>query len=122
MSLLDWISKNTYETKPDAAEPELRPRTYRKPMNEVLAAVQAAVAAIPRWKVVETDAQGGKVHATRTTGLWRFTDDIYVTVISGADGTLTLNVHSKSRVGKGDFGQNRRNILELMKQLDARVK
>ena len=74
MSLLDWISKNTYETKPDAPESELRPRTYRKPMNEVLAAVQAAVGAIPRWKVVEADPQNGKIHATRTTGLWHFTD------------------------------------------------
>ena len=122
MSLLDWISKNTYATRTDSPEPELRPRSYRKPMSEVLAAAQSAVGAIPRWKVEEVSEKDSKIHATRTTGLFRFVDDIYIDVAAGADGRLELNVHSKSRVGKGDFGQNRRNILELMKQLDARVK
>ena len=121
MSILDWISKNTYATSIDAAEPELRPRVYRKPAPEVLAAVQAAIGAIPRWAVVGINEKDGQIHATRTTGLFRFVDDISISVLA-ANGNVTVNVYSKSRIGKGDFGQNRRNILEFMKQLDARIK
>jgi uncharacterized protein (DUF1499 family) len=123
--LIDWFTENTYATRADDAEPALRPRSYRKPVPEILAAVRAAVGALPGWALVEAregeaDAQ---LHATRTTRLWRFVDDIQVEVARGPgpDGSATLNVHSKSRVGAADFGQNRRNILELMNQLDTRI-
>jgi uncharacterized protein (DUF1499 family) len=122
---IDWFTKNTYATRTDAAEPLLRPRNYCKSITEVLAAVQAAVRAIPGWTVVETreTERDGKLHATRTTRLWRFVDDINVELSRdpGPNAVATLNVHSKSRVGAADFGQNRRNILELVKQLDARI-
>ena len=125
MRFIDWFTKNTYATRIDAAEPLLRSRNYCKSIAEILAAVQAAVGAMPGWTVVETreTERDGKLHATRKTRVWRFVDDVHVELSRGAgpNAVATLNVHSKSRVGEGDFGQNRRNILELVKQLDARI-
>jgi uncharacterized protein (DUF1499 family) len=39
-------------------------------------------------------------------------DDLYIGFDSTAEGSVVL-VRSASRVGKGDLGQNRRNIQEL---------
>ncbi|SMP50894.1 Protein of unknown function [Neorhodopirellula lusitana] len=64
-----------------------------------------------------------RLHLTRTTPLFRFVDDIWVDVLplddsdsrSDSDsGTQVLvNARSQSRVGKGDLGQNPRNLKAL---------
>jgi uncharacterized protein (DUF1499 family) len=41
-----------------------------------------------------------------------FVDDVVITVESAGPGSI-CHAASKSRVGIGDLGQNRRNILEL---------
>lgn len=50
-----------------------------------------------------------------------FTDDLTVTLSSNNKET-TVNVRSASRVGKGDFGENRRHIIQLLTALDQRLK
>ncbi|MEM1305216.1 MAG: DUF1499 domain-containing protein [Planctomycetota bacterium] len=61
-------------------------------------------------------------HLVRTTGLMRYRDDVWVVAEptgKEADDTIRwrLHVHSQSRVGKGDLGQNPRNIRELLDAL-----
>jgi uncharacterized protein (DUF1499 family) len=48
--------------------------------------------------------------------MWRFVDDIFVRLEPFAGGT---RVHARSRagLGVGDLGQNRRNLLELLRAL-----
>jgi uncharacterized protein (DUF1499 family) len=65
---------------------------------------------MPRWKVA--DSTGAVLWITRTTRLFRFVDDLYLLVEPRGDQSAIL-VRSASRVGKGDLGQNRRNIAEL---------
>jgi uncharacterized protein (DUF1499 family) len=55
----------------------------------------------------------GILHATRRSRFWRFTDDVTIRLEAISTGTR-LHAHSQSRVGVGDFGQNRRNLLELL--------
>jgi uncharacterized protein (DUF1499 family) len=74
--------------------------------------VEAAVASLPRWRVEKTDAAAGIVTATRRTRLFRFTDDVAIRLEPIPTGTR-IHVRSKSRLGKYDFGQNRRNVIEL---------
>jgi uncharacterized protein (DUF1499 family) len=57
------------------------------------------------------------MHLTRTTRLLRFVDDVHLTFEPGPGGTTRVHAQSQSRVGVGDFGQNRRNILELWQDL-----
>ncbi|QDT70252.1 hypothetical protein MalM25_31980 [Planctomycetes bacterium MalM25] len=56
-------------------------------------------------------------HFVRTTGLMRYQDDIWLLVTDQGDGTLRFDAESRSRVGKGDLGQNPRNLAELERLL-----
>ena len=57
------------------------------------------------------------MHTTRLLG---FEDDVTVTVEAHGAGSL-VNMRSRSRVGRGDFGQNARNIRELQSALESRL-
>ncbi|QDU98674.1 DUF1499 domain-containing protein [Lignipirellula cremea] len=83
------------------------------------AMVRSAVDELPRWSLVEEDTtdQASRLHFTRTTALFRFVDDIRVTITPTATGSQ-LTARSQSRVGKGDLGQNPRNLQELLTALD----
>jgi uncharacterized protein (DUF1499 family) len=84
-----------------------------------VARVEEAIRSLPRWQVVHSDAQAGTVIAIRRTRLFRFTDDITVR-LEPAEGMTRVGARSQSRVGLTDFGQNRRNLLELLDTLRAR--
>ncbi len=121
MSWKDWLTKNIYVTTPGNADPFFRPRKYAKTKEEVAGAAQEVIAVLPRWRVVEYRENQGRLHATHTTGLMRFVDDVNLYIVQGLDGTTKLEIVSQSRVGKGDFGQNKRNIKELLSALDAKL-
>ena len=62
-----------------------------------------------------------KLHLIRQTRLFRFTDDIHLHLRPDDDagGGTIVTGHSQSRIGKGDLGQNRRNLLHLRKIIRA---
>lgn len=119
MGFKDWLTKNIYVTAPDNPEAFFRPRKYARPKEEVAGAAQELLGSLTRWKVVEYRENQGRIHATHTTRLLRFVDDVNIYVVQGLDGTTKLEVVSQSRVGKGDFGQNKRNIREFLARLDS---
>ena len=47
-----------------------------------------------------------------------FTDDLTVHIDTDDKGKTRVNVESKSRVGRGDFGENRRHIAQFLRALD----
>lgn len=119
----DWsrdLTTNTAATAEDHPLPALRPLVVDDPPSELANRVEAAAAALPRWKVISRsgDDNGIQIHLTRTTPLWRFVDDIRVT-IKPENGRTVLRATSQSRVGKGDLGQNPRNLRELLDKLRA---
>jgi uncharacterized protein (DUF1499 family) len=117
MSLLHWLTRNWADTDdPPTGHADVRPLDLPLPPADALARVERAVASLPRWHVEGVDAAAGTLRATRRTRLWRFTDDVTVHLEPTPGGTR-LHARSKSRVGKGDFGQNRRNLLELFAAL-----
>ena len=108
------MGRNWHDTDEPGADPG--PLDMPLPPAEALARVEAAVRGLPRWRVEAADAAAGTVAATRWTRLFRFTDDVTVRLEQVASGTR-VHVRSRSRVGKSDFGQNRRNVLELFAAL-----
>jgi uncharacterized protein (DUF1499 family) len=115
MGLLAWLTRNWADTD-EPGDPKLAPVELPLPPAEALARVEAAIATLPRWRVETVDQGAGMLRATRRTRLWRFTDDVTVRLEATAGGTR-LHARSQSRLGKGDFGQNRRNLLELLRAL-----
>ena len=110
MRLLRWLTRNWADTD-EGDDPALAPPELSLPPDAALHRLRSVVERLPRWRVEATDAQAGTLHAVRTTRLG-FRDDIHLRLEALAGGTR-VHARSASRVGKGDFGQNRRNLLEL---------
>jgi uncharacterized protein (DUF1499 family) len=105
---------NFAATSPAADDPRLRPRVLSLDPPAAVDRVAAAIAGLRRWRVV--GHRDGVVQATRTTRLFRFVDDISILLEPAAGGTA-VSARSASRVGRGDLGQNRRNLAELWQAL-----
>ena len=97
-------------TEVAATDSSLRPHHFPAPPALMRDRVLSIVRSLPRWQV--RDTSGAVLWVTRTTRLFRFVDDLYILIDTSDSGSLVL-VRSASRVGKGDLGQNRRNIIEL---------
>jgi uncharacterized protein (DUF1499 family) len=108
-----WL-RNWHDTDEPGADPG--PFDLPLPPDEAMRRVETAIRSLPRWRVEILDYSLGKITATRRTRLFHFTDDVAIRVEPTAAGTR-VHVRSKSRVGKSDFGQNRRNVLELLARL-----
>jgi uncharacterized protein (DUF1499 family) len=115
MAIRDWFTRNWASTD-EGADPTLRALDLPLALPEALAHLKAVIGRLPRWQVETADPATGQLRATRKTRLWRFVDDITVRLEATATG-CRVHVESRSRVGKGDFGQNRRNLLQLVNAL-----
>lgn len=117
----DWsrdLATNVAATSDQARDPRLR--TLDSPLSplELADAVAQAAGELPRWELVERTEEDRQVrlHFIRTTGVLRFKDDIRVRIEPAGAGSR-LSAESRSRIGKGDLGQNPRNLRELLDKL-----
>lgn len=121
----DWrrdFTQNRAATSNEAADPALRPLEARLPPVEVARLVEQAVADLPRWSEVSRRETGGsyEIQFARRTRWLGFVDDITVRIESIGGGSR-VHAESQSRVGRGDLGQNPRNLKELLKGLEDRL-
>lgn len=65
---------------------------------------------IPTWKVTYSDQSKNTLEAVATSKLFHFQDDVIVQIRPSPDGESLIEMRSKSRDGKGDFGVNARRI------------
>ncbi|MGH3086105.1 MAG: DUF1499 domain-containing protein [Rubrobacteraceae bacterium] len=90
-------------------------RPYETSADDLASAVRRAIGSLKRWRV-EGEA-GGKSMAVRSTRLFGFEDDVTIK-ISGFGKKSEAVFESKSRAGHYDFGQNRRNLKELLEAIE----
>lgn len=112
----DW-TENTASLDADADHPDLRPIHLSETPEQATDRIRRWAASDTAWDVVAVEPQQGqsaRIRLTRTTRVFRFTDDIQVTIESDPEsGGVILYATSQSRIGKGDLGQNPRNLIEL---------
>ncbi|MGB7406558.1 MAG: DUF1499 domain-containing protein [Pacificimonas sp.] len=70
------------------------------------------------WRIVETARGQGAIEAVATTKLLRFKDDIAIRLRPEGGGTR-IDVRSKSRVGRDDFGANAKRIKAFLERVSA---
>ena len=119
----DWsrdLTTNHAETRQSAANPLLQPLTLPGDRTQATTQVTDAIVQLNNWSIESITTEGKRtiIHATRTTPLFKFTDDIRV-YLNDVDDGVQITATSQSRVGKGDLGQNPRNIAELMAKVRA---
>jgi uncharacterized protein (DUF1499 family) len=115
MGLLRWFTKNWANTH-EPTHPDLYPITLPLSPSGAAEVVKQAVGTLSHWRV-ESESPN-ELHLTRRTRRIGFVDDVVVTVKPAGPGAI-VHAASKSRVGVGDLGQNRRNILELWAAIRA---
>jgi len=113
MGLLRWFTKNWANTT-EPTHPDLQPLDLAMSIAETVARVKQ-IATGP-WNVESSDDVAGTIHLTHRTGVFRFVDDIRLSLKEHAGGTR-IHAESRSRIGKGDLGQNRRNIREIFTKM-----
>ena len=116
---LAWPRIHEVETGRTPEYPDLRPRSYAAGVDTVASAVKAAVGVLPRWRVVgaATGARGADVQAEHAIPLAGLKED--VTVRLRRQGAHTeVSVLSRSAWFRWDFGQNARNVRQLLAALD----
>ena len=113
----DWTT-NHAELEASAKRPELQPQKFDATLESVVDAIDRWAASDSAWQVVSTeeDSRNRVLKLTRTTRVFRFVDDITVRLSVEDDSrVVTLHAESQSRVGKGDLGQNPRNLIALVR-------
>jgi hypothetical protein len=118
---------NRAETTPDHEDEALRSRFYDVSLPNAISAVQQALRAQKTygrgWKITgydSTTSQSQRIHAEVPVII--FVDDFAVTLKRQSDGGTRVDCLSASRVGKGDFGENRRHIIQFLDALDEALK
>ncbi len=115
MGLLRWFTENRANTT-EPTHADLAPLRLPGTMAQIEARVRGACGRLRGWAV--ESAEPGAMHLVRRTRVLGFADDIRLTLVTDGAG-VRIDAESRSRVGKGDLGQNRRNILELFAALKA---
>lgn len=91
------------------AEHRIEPFPYRGGRANSAAALETALAQLPRTRIESRD--GDYWHATQTSALFRFIDDLEFRFDDAAG---LIHVRSASRVGYSDLGANRKRV-ELLR-------
>ena len=114
----DWkrdLSINYASLESESSDPRMHPPVISGSTAEVADRIVTWAEQTSLWSVEsqEVGDQEAKIHLTRTTRLFRWVDDIHVQLTTTDQG-IRVDAESKSRVGKGDLGQNPRNLRELV--------
>jgi len=121
-AFLAWPRLNMVETGRTPEYPDLQPREYAAGEQRVTEALKAAAGRLSRFAFVGAGRGpgGSEVHYVASTPVLRFKDDVNVRI--RREGAKTkVTVRSKSRMGTMDFGQNARNVRELLAALDREM-
>ena len=122
-SLVTWPLINDVETGKTPEYPDLQPRSYPEGEEAVLKAARAVLDRVDGFDFVAAGSGpgGSEIQAVHTTKVFHFKDDVTIR-IKRQGGATRVSVRSKSRVGKGDLGQNARTIRQFLAELDAQLK
>lgn len=119
---LAWPRIHQVETGRTPEYPELQPRTYAAGEDKVGAAVKAAIGGMPRWRVVgaASGPKGTDVQAEHVLPLVGLKEEVTVQV-RRQGGRSEVRVLSRSPSLPWDFGQNARNVRQLLAEVDRQL-
>ena len=114
-----WPTINDVETGKTPEYADLLPQRFSQPYERVFAAALTTAQSLD-WEVTAQDREQGEIRAVATTRVFRFKDDVTLTISREGDGAV-VNVRSHSRIGKGDLGTNARRIRRFQAELTKRL-
>jgi hypothetical protein len=113
------LTRNVAFTDPSAEDEMLRGRTYPIPFDDVWKASLGLVGGgLRRWELREADDQEGVIRGTARGLVDRLTSAITVRITLDYNAQTRVDALSAFRVGRADFGINRRRLIRFFKSLD----
>ena len=104
------------------AEPDASPPVFGTVSEELFQALrQVVVTDLASTSEVVVDEASLGLRFTAQVPVFGFKDDVDALVLPRGEGSSTVAVYSRSRVGYGDFGVNRRRVDDLLRRLRAQV-
>ncbi len=98
-------------------EHSIEPLVYSTSNEQALADLKKIISQMKRARINEE--RDGYVRAEYTSAIWRFVDDVEFLLDENAH---VIQVRSASRLGKSDFGANRKRIEAIRAAWNARGK
>ena len=115
-----WPTINDVSTGGTPEYPDIQAQRFEQAPQKVFESALATAQA-SGWQLTAQDAVKGEIQAVATTRLWKFKDDVTITVTADGTGSI-VNLRSRSRVGVGDLGANARRIRQFQADLAARLR
>jgi uncharacterized protein (DUF1499 family) len=120
---LFWPRINDIKTGETPQYADLQPQRFDQPIEKVYDAALTSLRAMGleiREEKRDPSGNRGIIEAVATTPIFKFKEDVTVT-LTRQDGPTVVNVRSKSRIGKRDWGTNARRIRAFQAELAKRL-
>ena len=103
----------------------LQTRHYKTDLQNFVAETEKIIPTLSTygksWRVVESTTENNSATIKAEVPVVFFTDDLEIKAIKETEkNEIIVNVHSASRVGKSDLGENRRHILQILEAFDEK--
>lgn len=103
----------------------LRSRHYKTDLQNFVAETEKIIPTLSTygqsWRIIESKTENNLAIVKAEIPVVIFTDDLEIKAnFQTGKGEITVDVHSASRVGNSDFGENRRHILQILEALDEK--
>ena len=114
---------NVAETSPDGGKKNLKTRFYQADLETVAESVKTIIPTLSswgsNWKLAGSEMNENSAEIKAEIPVVMFTDDLTVK-IERNNRQVQVDVHSNSRVGKSDFGENARHVNQILDALDKK--
>lgn len=116
-----WPVINRVETGATPEYPEIQPLYYSATPQRVFDEVKTGVGELERFEVLNADDATMRLQAIAAMPVLGLEHDIEVRVEPVTEFVTRVHTISTSHTGKGDLGQNTRNILAVQEELEQRL-
>jgi uncharacterized protein (DUF1499 family) len=122
LAFTTWPLLHDVETGKTPEYPDLRVREFQASPDRVAKALDSALPKLAGWEVVGFGhgQSGYSLQAVHTTPVVQLKEEVNVKIWREGEKTR-MTVRSRSRTDLPDFGQNARNIRELLAALDREL-
>ncbi len=105
----------------------LQTRYYKTDLQNFVAETEKIVPTLSTygqsWRVMESKTENNAALIKVEVPVLFFIDDVEIKANFDAEkNEIIVNIHSASRAGKSDLGENRRHILQILGALDEKFK
>jgi uncharacterized protein (DUF1499 family) len=116
---------NVAETSPNGGSKKIASRYYAVDVATAAKSVEEIIPTLStwggNWKLIESKIEGNSAIIKAEIPVVVFTDDLTVTITTQEKSdSAKIDVRSSSRVGKSDFGENRRHIVQILEAMDKK--